>query len=171
MVFKWSRVSFESCWKWCRHRDASRILISSQCVANDIFFKLLNNGSLSHSQMIISSSSQYFSYIVKPVFSSTTLSSHPVLRGCPVLTLPLSDHISNSRNCLTHKLYNLSSENLVWDRLSISKLIFSFFLMTCLVDKKIGLLIMSFWVDFGCCFFILSRVKKIFIVQEICRLL
>ena len=57
-----------------------------------------------------------------------------------LLTLSLPDHISNSPNCLTYKSYNVSLENLVWDQLSISKLIFSFFLITCLVDTVLILL-------------------------------
>ena len=49
-------------------------------------------------------------------------------------TLKLSDQICNSPYCQPYNSYNVSSENLVLDQEIIPKLIFSFILITYLVD-------------------------------------
>ena len=41
---------------------------------------------------------------------------------------------SNSPNCLPYNSYDISSKNLVLDQLIISLFIFSFILITCLLD-------------------------------------
>ena len=51
-----------------------------------------------------------------------------------VLTLQLSDQICNSSYCQPYDSYNVSSENLVLDRVIIPKLIFFFILIAYLVD-------------------------------------
>ena len=52
----------------------------------------------------------------------------------PPLTLELSGQICNSPYCQLYNSYNISSENLVLDHLIIPKLIYSFVLITYLVD-------------------------------------
>ena len=51
------------------------------------------------------------------------------------LTLSLPDKICNSPYHQSYNSYNFSSENLILDQLIIPKLIFFFFLNTCLVDN------------------------------------
>ena len=50
------------------------------------------------------------------------------------LTLKLPDQICNSPYSQPYNSYNISSENLVLDQLIISKFIFFFILITCLVN-------------------------------------
>ena len=54
-----------------------------------------------------------------------------------LLALKLPDQICHSPYCQPYNSYNVSSENLVLDRLIITKLIFYFILITCLVNTVI----------------------------------